>query len=561
MNSDDRLTRRSFLVRGTTAGGLAVLGGAAGAALTGCSSNPASSSTASGSPSSGSRPGVNRGTPKKGGSVTIGTMAEVNGLNPATAQWDTNGILYANTVYDPLMWVAADGTAQPYLAESLTPNGDFTVWTMTLRPGVTFSDGSDLTSTVVRNNFAALAASPLTGQAAKGIAVDTTSPLSLTYSLDQPRPHFPFTFTTQGGYVIGQTMLDQAAAGKTPDPVGTGPFVYSSWLPNSHFTATRNPNYWRNDLPQVDQITFVPITDSSQRAASLQSGGIDLMITTDPTSISGFAGKSGYQVVDSLSGVIGEPTVASIVLNTTAAPTDDLHIRQALAKAIDVRAVLSVFGGGLTTPINGLFLPGSPYYSDTGYPTYDPEEARALVDGYRAQHGAPSLTLSTITDPRLESLVEVVQQMWTQVGFGVKVAVIEPAELISNLVSGHFQASVDYQYGAVDPDLNFIWFSSTTTGGGGNLALNFSRNADPKIEAALQTGRTTTDQAVRDLAYKELNQRLAADLPNLWLEQVPFAAVGDQRVQNFAGLTLPDGTPGYGFDEGVFFPGQLWLNP
>jgi peptide/nickel transport system substrate-binding protein len=355
-------------------------------------------------------------------------------------------------------------------------------------------------------------------------------------------------------------MLDQAAAGKTPDPVGTGPFIYSSWLPNSHFMATRNPNYWRNDLPHVDQITFVPIPDSSQRAASLQSGDIDLMITTDPISISGFAGKSGYQVVDSLSGVIGEPTVASIVLNTTATPTDDLHIRQALAKAIDVRAVLSVFGGGLTTPINGLFLPGSPYYGDTGYPTYDPAAARALVDGYRAQHGAPSLTLSTITDPRLESLVEVVQQMWTQAGFGVKVAVIEPAELISDLVSGHFQASVDYQYGAVDPDLNFIWFSSTTTGGGGNLALNFSRNSDPKIEAALQTGRTTTDQAVRDLAYKELNRRLAADLPNLWLEQVPFAAVGDQRVQNFAGLTLPDGTPGFGFDEGVFFSSQMWLN-
>jgi peptide/nickel transport system substrate-binding protein len=150
--------------------------------------------------------------------------------------------------------------------------------------------------------------------------------------------------------------------------------------------------------------------------------------------------------------------------------------------------------------------------------------------------------------------------MWTQAGFGVKVAVIEPAELISDLVSGHFQASVDYQYGAVDPDLNFIWFSSTTTGGGGNLALNFSRNSDPKIEAALQTGRTTTDQAVRDLAYKELNRRLAADLPNLWLEQVPFAAVGDQRVQNFAGLTLPDGTPGFGFDEGVFFSSQMWLN-
>jgi ABC-type transport system substrate-binding protein len=503
---------------------------------------------------------VSTGTPKRGGSVTIGTIAEINGLNPSTAQWDANGILYANTVYDPLMWVAADGTAQPYLAESLTPNSDFTVWTMTLRQGVTFSDGSDLTSTVVKNNFAALAASPLTGQAAKGITVDATGPLTLTYTLDQPRPHFPYTFTTQGGYVVGQAMLDQAAAGKTPVPVGTGPFVYSSWLPNSHFTATRNPNYWRHGLPHVDQVTFVPIPDSGQRAASLQSGSIDLMITTDPTSIKEFAGKPGYQMADSLSGVIGEPTVTSIVLNTAAAPTNDLRIRQALAKAIDVEAVLSVFGGGLTKPINGLFLPGSRYYSDTGYPAHDPAAATELVNEYQAQHGRPSVTLSTVTDPRFETLVEAVQQMWSQIGLGVKLAILEPAALISNLVTGHYQASVDAQYGAVDPDLNYNWFSTTTTGGGGALALNFSRNSDPTIEAALQKGRTTDDQAVRDAAYKELNGRLAADLPNLWLGQDPFAAVGDQRVQNFAGLTLPDGTRGYGFDEGVFFPSQLWLN-
>src|ERR1700677_3896406 len=230
MNSENKVTRRSFLAAGAGTGGMVVLGGAASVTLAGCSSGAATSSASAGPQPRGSKEGVNHGTPKKGGSVTIGTMAEVNGLNPSSAQWDTNGILYANTIYDPLMWVAADGTVQPYLAKSVTPNEDYTVWTMTLRPGVTFSDGSYLTPTVVKNNFAALAASPLTGQAAKGVTVAVTGPLTLTYSLDQPRPHFPFAFTTQGGYVVGQAMLDQAAAGKTIAPVGTGPFVLSSWV-------------------------------------------------------------------------------------------------------------------------------------------------------------------------------------------------------------------------------------------------------------------------------------------------------------------------------------------
>jgi ABC-type transport system substrate-binding protein len=247
------------------------------------------------------------------------------------------------------------------------------------------------------------------------------------------------------------------------------------------------------------------------------------------------------------------------VLNTATAPTDDLRVRQALAMGLDVGSVLRVIGGGLTKPINGLFLPGSPYYSETGYPMYDQAAARALVKEHKNEHGTPSLTLSTITDPLFESLVEVVQQMWGQVGFDVTLAILEPAELISDLVSGHFQASIDLQYGAVDPDLNYTWFSTTTTGGDGHLALNFSRNSDPEIEAALQSGRTTDDEATRIAAYRKLNQRLGVDLPNLWLEQAPYAAIGSQRVQNFAGLTLPNGSVGYGFDEGVFFPSQIWL--
>lgn len=284
MSSESAFRRRPFFVRGTVAGGPVLLGDAAGGTPAGCASSSAGSPISASQSGGGPEPGINRGAPRRGGLVTIGTMAEVNGLNPATTHWDTNGILYANAVYDPLTWVAADGTAQPYLAESLTPNQAYTAWTMALRPGITFSDGSDLTATAVKNNFNVLATSPLTEEAAKGIGVDVIDPLTLTYSLDQPRPYFPFTLTTQGGYVVGQGMLDRAAAGETPDPVGTGPFVYSSWLPNSHFTATRNPRYWRHDVPYVDQITFVPIPDSNQRAASLQSGSIDLMITTDPQS-------------------------------------------------------------------------------------------------------------------------------------------------------------------------------------------------------------------------------------------------------------------------------------
>ncbi len=539
-----------------------MLGAAGASVLAGCSSSPSTSSSTTAASSSGGKPGVNTGTPKKGGSVTIGTLAEIDGFFPPSNHWDTNGFLYANAVYDPLMWVAADGTVQPYLAKSLTPNADFTVWTMTLRSGVKFSDGSDLTSTVVKNNFTALAASALTGTALKGIAsVDTPNPLTVVYNLSAPRPAFAAGLTSQVGYVVGQAMLDQTAAGKTPTPIGTGPFIYSSWQPNDHFTATKNPHYWRSGLPYLDQVTFKPIPDDTQRAATLKTGGVDLILTNDPVTIKAFTGSSQYQLVDSLTDSIGEPTVAFVMLNTAVAPTNDLRVRQALAKSLDVKQILKIFGGGYTKAINGLFQPGSPFYvSDTGYPKYDLAGAKALVNQYKAEHGTPTLTLTTVTDPRLESLVQIIQQMWNQVGFDISVASIQQATLITDFITGKFQAATSYQFGAVDPDLNYVWFSTTTVSPVGSIGLNFPRNSDPQIEFSLQSGRTSSSQSTREVAYKKLNQRLAADLPYLWLEQYPFAMVGDQRVQNFAGLTLPSGAAGYGFDEGIIFPSQIWLN-
>ena len=72
-------------------------------------------------------------------------------------------------------------------------------------------------------------------------------------------------------------------------------------------------------------------------------------------------------------------------------------------------------------------------------------------------------------------------------------------------------------------------------------------------------GRHTTDQATRVAAYQKVNERLAKDLPYLWIEQYLFSEVATARVQNFNNLTLPNGMPGYSFDEGVFFPHQIWL--
>jgi ABC-type transport system substrate-binding protein len=433
---------------------------------------------------------------------------------------------------------------------------------MTLRPGVRFSDGSALDAAVVVANFAALRAAPLTSTALQPVqAVTAKDASTVIFTLNQPYPALAAALTTQVGYVVGQAMIDASTGSSPPQPVGTGPFVYASWQPNDHFTATRNPHYWRSGLPYLDQITFKPIPDTTQREATLRTGGVDMIISTDPNTIQHFTGSggSGYAVVDSLNGVIGQPTIGFVMLNTEVAPTSDLSIRQALAYATDYATIQKLFDAGYGSPVNGLFPKSSPYYSDTGFPTYNLSKAKSLVSAYKAQHGTPALLLQTIPDPRYIKLVEILQQMWNQAGFNVSVGEVQQADIITDFVVGKFQAVTSYQFGAVDPALNYVWFSTTTVAPIGSIGLNFPRNSDPAIQTALQTGRSTTDSATRVSAYRTVNERLAQDLPYLWLGQFVISDVAATRVQNFASITLPDGSPGYGFDEGVTFPTQVWL--
>ncbi len=541
------MDRRTFLGGSALAGSALVLGGAV-AGLSGCSSG----SGAAGPTTT----AATAGRPVRGGSLTVGTMAEIDGFSPSRNQWDTNGLLYANTVFDPLMAVAVDGTIQPYLARSLTPNPTYDRWTLTLRPGVVFHDGTALDATVVRNNFAVLQASALTGGALKGVAsVTTPDDATVVFTLTAPATAFAAALTTQVGYVVAQSSLDHPTA----PPVGTGPFVYSSWQPNGHFTATRSPHYWQAGLPYLDQITFRPIPDTTQREDSLRTGAVDAIISIDPRTYAHFHDVPGYEALIQTSPVIGSPTMGFVLLNCARPPTDDPGVRLALAKATDQAAIQKVFGDGTVQTVDGMFLPGSPYYSATGYPAHDPVGAAALIADYTSRHGPPVIGLSTTPDPRITQLVQVVQEMWTRAGVHSSITVVQQADAIVDLLTGAFQAVPSAQFGAVDPGLNYPWLSTTTVEPIGTVGLNFARNADPAIEAALVQGRSTTDPATRVAAYRTVDERLARDLPYLWIGRDVFPYAASTRVRGIAHRVLPNGVAGYAYDEGVFFPAVLWL--
>ena len=143
-----------------------------------------------------------------------------------------------------------------------------------MRPNLKFHNGAACDAAAVAANFKAHQASLLTGPALTPIqSVVVTSPPVVTITMKTP--WVPFNYYLCGGigsqfaFIAEPTWL---ATGSQTNPVGTGPFVFQEWVPNSHFTATRNPNYWRTGMPYLDTITYKPIPDAEQLLASLNSG-------------------------------------------------------------------------------------------------------------------------------------------------------------------------------------------------------------------------------------------------------------------------------------------------
>ena len=549
-DSADRYDRRAFLARGaSTAAAVGLAGVGVPALLSGCSSTPGTA------PHLSSTPGIGTGPPRRGGTVTIGMNSEIDGFLPTTNHFDNSGLTYANTIYDTLTVVGADGTAKPYLAESVTPNSDLTVWTITLRPGVTFHDGSPLTADVLLANIQALQTSLLTSQALRGVVASAAkvSQLAVDVTCAEPIVPFPHYLATQVGYVVGLAQLEAQSSTK---PVGTGPFSLVEWVPNDHLTVTRNPNYWRKGLPYLDGITYKPISQDQSRENSLKSGTIDLMVTRDPGVIRDLHDNSAYQQV--LNPSVGQGDMDFIILNTSVDPTNDLLVRQALAYATNTDELVKLFGAGVAKPNLSLFPPGSPYRpADNGYPKYDLAKAKQLVAQAAPNHGGKiQISLATITDPRLVTQIQAVANMWGLAGVETTVSEVEQVTFISNLVTGKFQAYTDEMFGGTDPDLNYVWMSPTTANP--PIALNFSRNKDDLLEAALQRGRTTSDPAARAKAYQEVDKRLSQDLPYLWASLATWSMTGSNSVVNFNGLTLPDGSKALGFTSGIFNPTPMW---
>jgi len=492
-----------------------------------------------------------RSTPVRGGTLVIGLTAESSGWSPVADQWALDGHFVASAIYDPLMAVAPDRSIVPELAEVVEHDDSFTRWTLHLRRGVTFHDGTPFDAAAVKANLdasrrglGAIALAPID-------EVQVVDASTVVVTMSTPWSAFPGTLVGQQGYMAAPSTLEDGSA--STRPVGTGPFAFEGWSPDHRLRVTRNDRYWQRDRPYLDEIEFQPIADNASRSAALASGSLDLYVTYDPADAAVDPSSDRRVLTDHRA----EETV--VVLNASRPPLDDPDVRRALALATDRDRVVDTLGPGVLEPADGPFAEGEPWYSaDTHQPPFDLAEARRFADAHRARTGeALRLRLTTFPDPTRLRQAQLLQQMWAEIGAEVQIQTLDQASFIDPLIHGGLDAAIISNFGPADPDFNYLFWHSSLVGEPGALSINFSHTADAELDAALDAGRRTDDVEVRARHYQVVTRRLNDEVAYIWLYRTPTTIVATHEVGGLESL----GRAGFGRPDGKPWLAHLWLEP
>jgi peptide/nickel transport system substrate-binding protein len=475
--------------------------------------------------------------PTRGGSVVFGLEHEPDGVDPSRSAFDASGHMIASAVFDPIAAIDDEGKVVPYLADKLTPSNDFKTWTITLRSGVQFHDGTPLTSEALKVNFDYWTKSFVTNSSFSSLdSYKVTGPLTLELAMKQPWTAFPYTLSTQTGYVAAPSFLTNPdPTGPSMKPVGTGPFKYKDAVRGKNFVAERNPNYWQAGLPYLDQVRFEYFPDGLSRVEALTKGDIDVLHAYQPTVITKVrdaAARGELKVVENND---GEEDVAAI--NTEKAPFDDLDARLALAYATDATKWREIAEAGTQHEVRGPFAPGQLGYSaDDAFPAFDLAKAKEHADAYKKKTGkdieTEFLTTNNVDD---RTQVQLLLEQWAKAGIKGTIKSVELAELITLTVLGQYQLVTWRNFGSLDPDGDHLWWHSSGVLPSPQISTNVARFKDPDIDKALDEARGTTDVAKRDKAYQVVAKKLNEGVAYIWLGRPTWVIAAVPQVQGIGG--------------------------
>lgn len=512
-------------------------------------------------------PPADPGQPVYGGHLRVALEGETNNWLPGRGNHVAPAALtVAMALFDPLVRLDHEGRFQPYLAESVTPNENFDVWTVRLRPGVQFHDGTLLDAEALKWNFDNLhkrQGSVTFGSIRDIDRMEIVDELTVNYFLTRSVVPFPDMLTRAVGWPVSPTAVQRYGEEAGLYPVGTGPFQLLEWRRDDRMELRRNDNYWREGLPYLDAITFRPLPDEDARVASLISGDMDVVQTLRQHIVDRLRRMSGIFLYEQLGNSSG-----SAIFNAQRPPVDDYRVRQALAWAVDPEALVEVLGGRGISPVQTqYFNEDSVWYSPrvaAAWPQKDQQRARELVSEYvndpqRSDGlavGEPiALELMCLPEQSLVDLAQMYQALWNAVGFNVRLRQVEQATQIQSVISGDYMTTCWRTSNEQDPYI----ILNNDFGPPDVQPLNYTNFTHPLIDEKLTVLRTEPDFDKRKEAVEEVMMLLTEQVPNTWTGSTPSAVATQPRVRNIKDWTFPDGRLGDGMPVAQVSWAQVWM--
>jgi peptide/nickel transport system substrate-binding protein len=422
-------------------------------------------------------------------------------------------------------------------------------YTVKLRKGVKFHDGTEFNADAVKFNFDrwrdsknayhkgggsdsadfAYYSSQFGGFDDDSVieSVDVVDDYTVKFNLKEPQGPFTRNLTMSPFAIASPKAIKDDVDGFWQNPVGTGPFKFVSWERNSQIRVEAVKDWWGTDLPKSDgyggpkmkEVVIKTIPDNTQRVAALtgnQLNGADGLVPDDVPTVKE---QQGFKVEFRPPNTIGY-----LAMNNEKPPFDDPQVRQAFNYAINMPQIVdSVLRGQGEVASN--YMPSLlPFFNKSIKPyPYDPDKAKQMLKDAGAANLKTELWYMPIPRPYMpdaKSIAQVMQQNLEKVGVSAKLVTYEWATYLTKTGEGeHSTCLLGWTGDNGDPD-NFLNVLLNSAGATPQDALNVAYYKNPKVDKLLEQAQTTVDENEREKAYYEAQEIMHEDAP--W---VPIAYV------------------------------------
>jgi peptide/nickel transport system substrate-binding protein len=285
--------------------------------------------------------------------------------------------------------------------------------------------------------------------------------------------------------------------------MGTGPFKFVEYVPNTRIVLERNENYWAEGLPYLDGIEMTIAADDTARTAAVVTGTVDFIEYAPLRDIPALEADASLKLAGD-----SNTNIRFIGFNLSKEPFDNPLVRQAIAAVVDREAMLgpTVFGYG--TPTEVLFPPDfwATLQQDVRPP--DVERAKSLMAEAGLADGFSTTITSWSQYSFLSNAAVVLQEQLRQIGIEAELNLVENATMVEQVYTGKtYDIAVTGESAYVDP--NTLIFQNFKSGESGNF-VNYS---NPEVDELIDRGIASTDQAERARIYQDIQALLLEDLP------------------------------------------------